>query len=305
MPFDDRGIAISATFTAEAIQPGLAFWMAELGLDYEIRFAGYAQLFQELLDPAGLFARKRGGINVALVRLADLQSPAELADAIRSAAEWLAAPLVLAICPSHGADSAAALAASLRDLPSVYCILPDEVTSLYPVAEIHDSHGAELGHVPYTPEFFVALATAVARKIHAIVSAPFKAIALDCDETLWAGICGEDGPQGVTLDAPRRALQEFMKARRGEGMLLTLCSKNNEEDVAEVFAAHPDMPLGLRDFAAQRINWESKGANLASLAAELDLGLDSFILVDDNVKECREAQAGAPQVLALPLPSRA
>ena len=56
MPLDDRVIAISATFTAEAIQPGLAFWAAELGLDYEIRFAGYNQLFQELLDPAGLFA---------------------------------------------------------------------------------------------------------------------------------------------------------------------------------------------------------------------------------------------------------
>ena len=67
MPLDDRSIAISATYTAEAIQPGLAFWAGELGLDYEIRFAGYSQLFQELLDPAGLFARNRGGVNIALV----------------------------------------------------------------------------------------------------------------------------------------------------------------------------------------------------------------------------------------------
>ncbi len=95
-----------------------------------------------------------------------------------------------------------------------------------------------------------------------------------------------------------------MAARRREGMLLALCSKNNEEDVAEVFAAHPQMPLSLRDFAAQRINWESKGANLASLAAELELGLDSLILVDDNPKECTEAQTSAPQVLALPLPAQ-
>src|ERR1700739_270763 len=71
MPFDDRAIAISATFTAEAIQPGLAFWAGELGLEYEIRFAGYNQLFQQLLDPAGLFARNRGGFNVALVRFED------------------------------------------------------------------------------------------------------------------------------------------------------------------------------------------------------------------------------------------
>ena len=98
----------------------------------------------------------------------------------------------------------------------------------------------------------------------------------------------------MVLDAPRRALQEFMAERRREGMLLALCSKNNEEDVVETFRAHPEMPLRLEDFAARRINWESKGANLASLAAELDLGLDSFILVDDNPKECTEAQAGCP-----------
>jgi FkbH-like protein len=316
MPLDDRAIAISATFTAEAIQPGLAFWMAELGLDYEIQFAGYAQLFQELLDPAGLFARNRGGFNVALVRLEDLSvagvedSMGKLVAAARSAAERFMSPLIMAVCPPTPEHAAAfetplrILCEGTRDLASVHCILPGEVTSLYPVAEIHDPHGDQLGHLPYTPEFFVALATAIARRIHAIAHPPFKVVALDCDETLWAGICGEDGPHAVVIDAPRRALQEFMAARRREGMLLALCSKNNEEDVVEVFAAHPGMPLSLRDFAARRINWESKGSSLSSLAAELELGLDTFILVDDNPKECTEAQAAAPQVLALPLPAQ-
>jgi FkbH-like protein len=96
-----------------------------------------------------------------------------------------------------------------------------------------------------------------------------------------------------------------MAERRRAGMLLALCSKNNEEDVVETFHAHPEMPLRLEDFAARRINWETKGAGLASLAAELDLGLDSFILVDDNPKECTEAQAGAPESLVLALPARA
>src|SRR5579859_4482284 len=161
MPLDDRVIAISATFTAEAIQPGLAFWIAELGLDYEIRFAGYAQLFQELLDPASLFARNRGGFNVALVRLEDI-TPAELLEAVRSAAGRLASPLILALCPSENSEAAVRiLCEGTHDLPSVHCILPGEITSLYPVAQIHDPHGEELGHLPYTPEFLVALATAV------------------------------------------------------------------------------------------------------------------------------------------------
>ena len=318
MPFDDRAIAISATFTAEAIQPALAFWAGELGLDYEIRFAGYNTLFQQLLDPGGLFASNRGGINVALARFEDWLSAGigdqvrRFGEAVRSAAAAFPAPLIVAVCPpSPGRDAdfearLAGLREAVSDLTAgVQLITPGDVQALYPMEEIHDPHGEQLGHLPYTPAYFVALATAIARRIHAMVAPPYKVAALDCDETLWAGICGEDGPQGVVLDPPRRALQEFMAERRRAGLLLALCSKNNEEDVVETFRAHPEMPLRLEDFAARRINWESKGAGLASLAAELDLGLDSFILVDDNPKECTEAQAGAPEALALALPARA
>ena len=308
MPLDDRVIAITATFTAEAIQPALAFWAGELKLDYEIRFAGYNQVFQQLLDPAGLFARNRAGFNVVLVRFEDWraagieQEARRLVDALRSAAAF-GAPLILVLCPAAHAAAEAIVRAGIAGLPAVHLITACDLQSLYPVAEIEDPHANELGHLPYTPEFFAALATAVSRKIHAISNAGYKVIALDCDDTLWAGICGEDGPQGVALDPPRRALQEFMADRKREGMLLVLCSKNNETDVVETFEAHPAMPLRLEDFAARRINWESKGANLAALGDELSLGLDSFILVDDNPKECTEAQAGAPEVLALPLPA--
>jgi len=317
MPLDDRAIALSATFTAEAIQPGLAFWAGELGLDYEIRFAGYNTLFQQLLDPAGLFATNRGGINVALARLEDWQTPGveqearRFADAVRAAAASFSAPLIVAVCPpkpEHNGSFDAALG-SLREALSatagVQFIGPSDLEDLYNTGDPHDRHGEALGHLPYTPAFFAALATAIARKIHAIVTPPFKVVALDCDETLWAGICGEDGPCGVGLDAGRKALQEFMLARRGEGMLLALASKNNEDDVLETFRAHPEFPLRLESFAARRVNWESKAANLNALAAELDLGLDSFILVDDNPKECTEAQASAPGILAISLPPRA
>jgi FkbH-like protein len=300
MPLDDRAIAISATFTAEAIEPGLAFWAQEVGLNPGIRFGGYSQVFQDLLDPAGLFASNRDGFNVALVRLQDWANAG-----VDASAERLAQALrseILVICPSPGRFDAAE-----RRLveAAAYSITPAEIEALYPVEQVHDPHADELGHVPYTPVYFVALATAIARKIHSIASPPYKVIALDCDDTLWDGICGEDGPQNVVIDPPRRALQEFMAERRREGMLLALCSKNNEDDVIETFRAHPDMPLRLEDFAARRLNWESKPANLASIAQELELGLDSFILVDDSQKECSEAKAGAPEVLALPLPTRA
>ena len=204
-------IAISATFTAEAIQPALAFWMRELGLPGELRFAPYHQVFQELLNPAGLFARNTSGVNVVLVRFDDWPAgqAAEFLDAVRAAAAHTAVPLILVLCPSS-VQLDDVVRRGVADLPSVYLLTASEIAALYPVAEVHDPHGNELGRVPYTPLYFVALATALARKIHAIVAPQFKVVALDCDDTLWAGICGEDGPEGVVLDPPRRALQQFM-----------------------------------------------------------------------------------------------
>ena len=299
-------IAISATFTADALQPGLAFWMRELGLPADLRFAAYHQVFQELLDPAGLLAGNTSGVNVVLVRFDDWPTgqAAGFVDAVRAAAGRVSVPLIVVLCPG-AIQLDEEVRRGVAGLSSVYLLTAAEIAGLYPVAEVHDPHADELGRVPYTPLYFVALATALARKIHAITAPPFKAVALDCDDTLWAGICGEDGPEGVVLDAPRRALQELMAERRRAGMLLALCSKNNPEDVAATFRAHPEMPLAPGDFVAQRINWDSKAGNLASLAEELELGLDTFILVDDNPKEVREVEAGAPQVLALLLPARA
>ena len=220
MPLDDRAIAISATFTAEGIQPGLAFWAGELGLEHEIRFAGFNQLFQELLDPAGLFARNRGGINVALVRFDDWREAGmegearRLVDAVRASAAAVAAPLILVICPPGGGSAEEIVRDGVADLPAVHLITPCDVERLYPVGAVYDPHADELGRLPFTPEYFVALATAIARKIHALSARPYKVVALDCDDTLWSGICGEDGPENVQLDPPRRALQEFMAARR-------------------------------------------------------------------------------------------
>src|SRR4051794_34017425 len=180
MPLDDRAIAISATFTAEAIQPALAFWAGELGLEYEIRFAGYNQLFQQLLDPAGLFARNRRGVNVALARFEDWWQAGiagesrRLVDAIRGAAAALTSPLILAICPPTVDDAERIVRESVADLPAVHLITPADIHALYPVGEVYDLHANELGHLPYTPEFFVALATVIARRIHAITGAPYK-----------------------------------------------------------------------------------------------------------------------------------
>ena len=318
-PMSGPSIVISATFTADAIEFPLAFWMRELGFDYAIQMAPYNQVFQLLLDPAGALASNHGGVNVVLVRfedwapdLARLEADIQhFAASLRTAAHSFTAPLVVCVCPASARITADfqtgmedRLAAAVADLSTIHLVKPCETDALYPVTQPHDPLGDKLGHIPYTPAYFAALATMVARKIHALRTPPFKVAALDCDDTLWRGICGEDGPQGVVVDPPRRALQEFMLAQHAQGMLLTLCSKNNVEDVLDTFRLHPEMALRMDHLAAWRINWQSKPANLAALAEELELGLDSFILVDDNPRECREVEAACPQVLTLALPAQ-
>jgi FkbH-like protein len=320
-------VAISATFTAELIAASLEFWIEELGWDYQVKFAPYNQVFQQLLDPDSLLARNREGVNVVLVRFEDWSRFGEggastlednvrrLVLCLRSVAEKFRSPLVVAVCPAspgflespHRAALAkrmeARIESSLRGASTVHLIRAPELADLYPVPDYYDPHGDELGHIPYTPAFYAALGTVVARKIHALRRAPYKAIVLDCDGTLWDGVCGEDGPDGVSLDPERRFLQEFMLAQRDAGILLCLSSKNNEQDVLETFRANPRMPLQPGHFVARRIDWEPKSAHLVSLAGELNLGLDSFIFVDDNPTECAELAAHCPEVLTLQLPS--
>jgi len=141
------------------------------------------------------------------------------------------------------------------------------------------------------------------RTILALERDPFKVIAVDCDNTLWTGICGEDGPTGVVIDEARRSLQHVVAAQRQQGMLLALVSKNNQPDVEATFASHPEMPLRWSDFAATRINWEPKSTNLVQLASHLNLGLNSFIFLDDDAKECAEVRRECPEVQTLQLPA--
>lgn len=235
--------------------------------------------------------------------------------ALEEAARSTQAPLLVFVCPCSPAAAVVApfhalateleerLGAASSRVPNLYLTPAAELMDLYPVESLHDPYADEIGHIPYSPTGFAALGTLIARKIHALSSPPAKVIVLDCDQTLWRGVCGEDGPGGVVLDEPRRRLQELALAQRQAGVLLCLGSKNQEEDVWNTFAARPDFPLERRHLTSWRINWSPKSENLRSLAAELGLGLDSFVLIDDNPVECAEVRAGCPQVMVLELPA--
>ncbi|MGD1072493.1 MAG: HAD-IIIC family phosphatase [Bryobacteraceae bacterium] len=283
-----------------------------------VRIAPYNQVIQELLSPGSMFAANRGGINAILLRWEDFGEAAqldrnaeELQRTILAAAPRFTSPIVVAVCPPsprfarRHAEQVERLDLSFElslSGSSANFISWKQILRWYPVANYSDAVADRLGHVPYTTEFFAALAASLVRRTDALRRAPFKVIALDCDNTLWRGVVGEDGPDGVAITPAFRALQEFMVRQHDAGMLIAICSKNNEADVEELFRVRSDMVLQRSHIATWRVNWDPKSENIRALAAELDLGMDSFIFIDDSAVECAEVAAHCPEVLTLQLP---
>ena len=134
-----------------------------------------------------------------------------------------------------------------------------------------------------------------------------KVLALDCDNTLWGGVVGEDGIDKLLIgqDGVGSAYKDFQRVCKkllNEGVILTLLSKNNENDVFEVFQKHDEMILNKKDIVAHKINWEEKSQNIEEIAKELNLGLDSFVFWDDNPIEREKMKKFCPQVNTINVP---
>ncbi|HYP34636.1 MAG TPA: HAD-IIIC family phosphatase [Burkholderiaceae bacterium] len=321
------GIAVAATFTAEGLETPLAFMLDAAGLAGRIAFAPYHQVFQALLTPGSVLARDDAGIGVVLLRLEDFARDAEPgADAValvaRVAGELAGAfhrfrqrapqPLlvfVLRASPAVEPALAAAIAARSAELAAALEALPD--TAVFDDAAVdalcaaprHDPVADQLARIPYTDDWFAALAIVVARQVHMRQVAAHKVLVLDCDNTLWRGVVGEDGVGGICLDPGFLAVQDFAIAAQARGVLVCLASKNAEADVMRVFDERPDMRLARRHVVAHRIDWAPKPANLRALARELNLGLDAFVFLDDNPVECGLMQETLPEVVTLQLRS--
>lgn len=151
------------------------------------------------------------------------------------------------------------------------------------------------------------LVNSISEVVNRIYNPPKKVLVLDCDNTLWGGVVGEDGVKGIVLgqDGLGQAFVDFQKEclrLSKEGVLLALASKNNEEDVWHVFENHPSMILKSGDILCSKINWNEKSTNLMQMSKELDLGIDSFVLWDDNPIERNKVHAVLPEVLTIEAP---
>jgi len=165
------------------------------------------------------------------------------------------------------------------------------------------------GRIRYTRQMFRTLATTIAQAFDAYANRAKKVLVLDLDNTLWGGIVGELGPIDIALseEGPGRCFRDFQRALKAltrTGVLLVICSKNNPEDVDEVFERNKMMVLGRDDFAAMRVNWQPKPENMVDVANTLDLGIDSFVFIDDNPVERALVAQTLPEVAVPDFPAK-
>ena len=165
-----------------------------------------------------------------------------------------------------------------------------EFTRNYPVADLFDWKFYFISQMGINPKLTKDFQAWWNRKLKSIALKRKKCIVIDLDNTLWGGVLGEDGISGIKIggDYPGKAFAFFQKSLlqlSKAGVILTVCSKNNEADVLDAWEKNPYMVLRKEHFASYRINWTDKATNIKELAEELNIGLDSFVFVDDNPTE--------------------
>ena len=141
--------------------------------------------------------------------------------------------------------------------------------------------------LPFHPEACMLLGRHIAQFVESLSGPPIKAIAVDCDNTLWGDMVGEVGPEGVNLSVTGSGigylkLQKLLKTVADEGVILLALSKNTEENVMAVFDQRSEMILKREDFTHFAVNWEAKAHNLMSIVDGLNIGLDSVLFLDDS-----------------------
>lgn len=313
-------VVTTATFSTQLLLPVLEHWFDVLELDAELVDAGYQQLLQEMMNTQSTSALN-SGINLFFVRVEDFvrnltsPEPGQLVDfidefvgAVELHRARSRAKDVVLLCPSYSGENQLdyssyhdRLLQRLDNVSGLKVVDANEWLPLYGVhaENIHDPIRDEIGHLPFTDAGMAALSTIAFRNAFSSLLPLKKVIVVDCDNTLWGGVVGEDGWEGVELERHHVELHRTLSRLAANGVVVCLCSKNVESDVWSVFDNRADFELSRENIVAAKINWQSKSANIRELAGALNLGLDSFVFLDDNPVECAEVRIGCPEVLTL------
>jgi FkbH-like protein len=335
-------LRILRNFTVEHIEPALTALGKQYGWEIQLQFGGFDSIVQDILSLPR--AGESGAPDIIVVALhletfaGGLHTPQWSVTAAKAALQNIFdllerhcsslvivntfVPPFFIRLPAMGAGALGGRAEAVRELnefvrsivvgkPERLALVDWEVLALsLGERETMDYRFGYMMKAPFKKAFLESYAREIVRIVRCQRGTPRKVLTVDCDNTLWGGVVGEDGLEGLALDpftypgVAYHRLQFDLLTLREQGVLLCLCSKNNPEDVWEVLKGHPHCLLKREHLTAWRINWEDKAKNIEELAAELNLGLDSFVFLDDNPSECERVRQALPQVAVVPIPER-
>lgn len=335
-------LRVIRNFTVEAIAPFLTCALVASGLSAELRFGGFATAHQEIAQ--GDMPDTGGGMRITVLALGLEEAAPDFGHVnwpatdvceyiltlVRMAAATWNSPLCIntVLAPlfqpwglarsSEFIEVENAIVALNSELRTIAAAAPGRVilcdwehyARLLGEQGTYDYRFWYSSRAPFAASFLKLYAEDIAKAARVLSGRIRKCLVLDCDNTLWGGIVGEDGLDGIQLSTdtvPGRYFYEFQRAvldLAERGVILALCSKNNEADVMEVLNNHPDCVIRRNHLAGWRINWVPKSESLAELADELNIGLDSLVFIDDNPAECELVRQMLPQVAVIQVPDR-
>jgi FkbH-like protein len=341
-------VAILRSFTVEPAIPLLRAMGFVGGIDLEVRLGDFNAYAQEILDRSSWLYSWKPDVVILAVQtrdvspalwdgFADLDTAGveaevgrtiemfqNLLSSFRAASSAhlivhsLQIPTLLArglldSCGSLGQSDAirkinGALHNTARAARNVYVLDYNSLIARRGETAWHDQRKWLMARMPIAAGELVHLAAEWLRFLHPIAGRICKLLAVDLDNTLWGGVIGEDGIDGIKLDdnypgATYRDVQRALLDLHRRGILLAICSKNNPAEAMEVIEKHPGMLLKPGHFSAIRINWADKAENLRQIAAELNVGLDSVAFLDDNPVEREWIRTQIPEVTVVELPA--
>jgi FkbH-like protein len=329
-------VAFLSSFTVEPLTDFVMVEAASKGLWVEAYVGGYAQFNQEILAPNSGLYKFRPEITFlmmefnALVNKADTVKPAyaaeqamqqiiSLAETFKKQSEGILVINTFMAIPQWPLHIIASqitetlcltnmkLLETFNENPCIQICDLDRLASYHGYRESISPEMSYMARIPFSESFMLFFAKKIVSHIKACKGMVRKCLVLDCDNTLWGGIIGEDGFDGIQIgpESPGREyvdLQQAILELYEQGIILAINSKNNYQDVIKVLREHPHMILREKHMASIQVNWNDKPSNMRYIAKELNIGLDSFVFLDDNPAERAMMREMLPEIHTIELP---
>jgi len=341
-PLSDFRLGILASATFDLILDCVPAAAARHGVACEIVTADYDQVMQEALDPASAMNGARADAVLIAVdhrwlslQHVDLAAPearvSAAIDQLQAVVQGLrenggaAAILQTVAMPPESLFGSLdrRVAGSVRAMidaanAAIVALAAETGSYLLDVAAMAESVGTDAWFdpvqwasykLPFSAEFFPLYADHLGRLLGAIRGKARKCLVLDLDNTLWGGVIGDDGMEGIVVGQGSAMGEAFLSVQqaaldlRGRGVFLAVCSKNDDDIARGPFRGHADMLIRERHISVFQANWIDKASNLESIARALNIGLDALVLLDDNPAERAQIRAALPMVAVPELPA--